>query len=116
MPDSQNYQDIKALMDPTPKAMKAKYDKDGDGTDPLGSRKMWPMVLGHSPPGNQEIVLVYQINASPAERGWRCMKVVSFVDGSIEETNPGSNPRPVITEDDVARQSCVTNTELPTFP
>jgi hypothetical protein len=81
---------------------------------------MWPMVLGHSPtsptdPTPQEMVLCYQFSGDPEHRGWRCLIVYKLDD--IDETNPGpGNPRPIMTEVQVERQSCVTDVELPTFP
>lgn len=116
MPDSQNYIDIKALMECVPpKPMKAKYDRDGDGIDPQGSRKMWPMVLGHSddpdPPHDPlEMVLCFQFTGSPSQRGWRCFKVALLSD--IGDTSPNV-PRPVMDDEDVERQSCVTDVEVP---
>ncbi len=115
--DSDNYEFIKTLMTTTPlKPMLVKYDADGNGEDPQGSRKMWPMVLGHSPDPDleeeeqREMVLSFQTTGSLKERGWRCLKVAMIV--SLAETTPNL-PRPVITENDVRRQSCVTDVELP---
>ena len=97
--------------------MLAKAHKDGDGTDPQGSRKLWPMVLGYSPdPDVQgewiDMVLCFQTTGSPSERGWRCLKVDLL--SSIGQTNPNV-PRPTLTEDQVNRQSCVVHVELPVF-
>ena len=118
MPGTANYDAIKALMNATPpKAMLAKYDKDGDGTDPQGSRKLWPMVLGYSPDTEVEgesvdMVLCYQTTGAQSDRGWRCMKVDLL--SSISQTN-ANVPRPIMTEDQVNRQSCVVSVELPVF-
>lgn len=116
MSDSDNYQAIKDLMESTPpKPMLAKYDKDGDGTDPQGSRKLWPMVLGSSPdpdlPGDTlDMVLCFQTSGAQSDRGWRCLKVDLL--SSISETTTHI-PRPAITPGQVYRQSCVVTVEVP---
>ena len=113
--DSDNYKFIRTLMTNTPrKPMLVKYDADGDGTDPQGSRKMWPMVLGHSPDPDlsyeeREMVLCYQTTGSPKQRGWRCCKVALLIDP--KPTTPNES-MPDMTEEDVNRQSCVTDVEL----
>lgn len=117
MPDpSDNYLAIKELMTrSTPKPMLAKYDRDGDGNPDGGSRKMWPMVLGSSqtpdlPEETTEMVLCYQTTGGV---GWRCFKVALLSD--IRETTP-NQAKPPMDEDQVRRQSCVVNVDLPQFP
>jgi hypothetical protein len=116
--NSDNYKFIRTLMTTAPlKPMLVKYDADGDGDDPQGSRKMWPMVLGHSPDPDlpedwREMVLCFQTTGSPSQRGWRCCKVALLIDPAATSPNQG---RPDMTDDDVRRQSCVTDVELPSI-
>lgn len=109
--DSDSYEAIKILMSGTaPKLMKAKYDPEGTGDD-QGSRKMWPMILGHSKDPSdgkkKERALCYQITGSPEQRGWRCFKAEFLKDVAEENTNDDPPDPP-----DVDRQNCVVEPEI----
>jgi hypothetical protein len=114
--ESEMYQKIRGFMTADEiRPMLVKYDKDGDGQPDGGTRKMWPMVLGHSPDPelpeqDREMVLCFQTTGSAAERGWRCLKIELIL--SAESSAPNA-ARPVLTPDMVRRQSCVTQVELP---
>jgi hypothetical protein len=106
---SSDYQFIRqAVEDENPIAAKYK------GKD----RKLWPLVIGTSPkPGSSgqqdEMVLCFEFEPTPPA-GWRCFKIKLFNAGSLAITT--GTGRPVLTEREVERQSCVQDVDLPNFP
>jgi hypothetical protein len=105
---SEEYDEIKPFIE-AEEPMKAKHKGES------GSRKLWPMLLGRSKNKDdewQEMVLCYQVNADPKLRGWRCF-IVTDLDHIGPVSGPMSEDRPEMTPEDISRQSCVVEVQVP---